>query len=82
MWVPYILVIAAYFLSNSLYPLFAVMLTVPLAIQLTRIAWNRKNIKRGILDMLTARATFYFGLFGAISYLAFTYAAGMLHLVY
>ena len=81
-WVPYLLVIVAYFLSNSLYPLFAVMLTVPLAIQLTNIAKNRKNIKRGMLDMLTARATFYFGLFGAVSYVAFTYAAGMLHLVY
>jgi hypothetical protein len=31
--------------------------------------------------MLTARATFYFGLFGVISYLLVTYASGALHIV-
>lgn len=80
-WSPYVLVVLAYFLESHLYPLFAVMLTVPLAIQLSRIASNRKNIKRSMLDMLTARATFYFGLFGVISYLLFTYASGALHIV-
>ena len=81
MWVPYALVVIAYLMANYLYPLFAVMLTVPLAIQLSRIAANNRNIKRGMLDMLTARATFYFGLFGVISYVIITYASGTLHLV-
>ncbi len=79
LWVPYILVLAAYLMHTSYYPLLAVMLTAPLVWRLSRIASNRRNIKWGMLDRMTASATLYFGLAAILPFVVVYVAMGAFH---
>ena len=81
LWIPYFLILIVYFLVPSYYPLLAVMLTIPFAIKLSQIAVNRKNIKWGMLDRMTARVTLYFGLASIVPFIAVFAAEGMMHIV-
>ncbi|HLH86755.1 MAG TPA: UbiA family prenyltransferase [Thermoplasmataceae archaeon] len=78
-WVPYVLVVVAYFLANYLYPLLAVLITVPFALKLSKIASNKRSIKKPLLDMLTARATLYFGVVALGAIIVAQYATGSIH---
>ncbi|MEM0135734.1 MAG: prenyltransferase [Thermoplasmatales archaeon] len=56
-WASYPLFIAAVIIEPRLFPILGALLTIPWAIRLTRIAGNPKNMKRNLLDMLTANFT-------------------------
>ncbi|AAT42721.1 UbiA family prenyltransferase [Picrophilus oshimae] len=76
-YIPYILISAAFYLSYKLLPLLSVFITIPMSVYLARIAINNKNIKRGELDRLTARFTFIFAITGAVFYLGIMFIYGM-----
>lgn len=75
-WASYPLFVIAVVLESRLFPILGALLTIPWAVRLTRIAMNSRNMKRNLLDMLTAQFTslhIYFsvvflGVFSAIIY--------------
>ncbi|MEM0127937.1 MAG: UbiA family prenyltransferase [Thermoplasmatales archaeon] len=56
-WTSYPFFIIAVLLDHTLFPILGALLTIPWAVRLTNIARNPKNLKRNLLDMLTARFT-------------------------
>ena len=56
-WASYPLFISAVLIEPRLFPILGALLTIPWAVRLTRIARNGKNMKRNLLDMLTASFT-------------------------
>ncbi|MEM0195990.1 MAG: UbiA family prenyltransferase [Thermoplasmatales archaeon] len=56
-WASYPLFLAAVILDHELFPILGAFLTIPWAVRLTKISSNAKNLKRNLLDMLTARFT-------------------------
>lgn len=81
LWIPYILVIVAFIMFHPYYPLLAVIITVPSALKLSRIAGNRRNIKFGMLDRMTARTTLYFGIAAIIPFVTVYGVMGGMHIV-
>lgn len=72
-WISYPLFILAVLLDPRLFPILGALLTIPWAVRLTRIASNSKNMKRNLLDMLTANFTslhIYFSVIFLIIFLA------------
>jgi len=56
-WASYPLFIISVLLDHRLFPILGALLTIPWAVRLTNIARNPKNMKRNLLDMLTAQFT-------------------------
>jgi 1,4-dihydroxy-2-naphthoate octaprenyltransferase len=75
-WLSYPLFIIAVLLEPRLFPILGALLTIPWAVRLTRIASNAKNMKRNLLDMLTANFTslhIYFSVIFLAVFLAVIY---------
>jgi 1,4-dihydroxy-2-naphthoate octaprenyltransferase len=82
-WLSYPLFIVAVVLEPRLFPILGALLTIPWAVRLTKIANNQKNIKRNLLDMLTARFTalhIYFAVIFLIFFMALSFYVPSLHL--
>ncbi|MGC8644809.1 MAG: UbiA family prenyltransferase [Thermoplasmata archaeon] len=56
-WASYPLFVISVALDHTLFPILGALLTIPWAVRLTNIARNSKNMKRNLLDMLTAQFT-------------------------
>lgn len=72
-WGSYPLFIIAVLLEPRLFPILGALLTIPWAVRLTKISMNPKNIKRNLLDMLTAKFTalhIYFSIIFLIFFIA------------
>ncbi|MDA8055676.1 MAG: prenyltransferase [Thermoplasmatales archaeon] len=81
-WASYPLFVVAVLLEPRLFPILGALLTIPWAIRLTRIAGNAKNMKRNLLDMLTANFTtlhIYFSVIFLAVFLAVIYFFPSLH---
>lgn len=82
-WASYPLFVAAVVMEPRLFPILGALLTIPWAVRLTRIARNAKNMKRNLLDMLTANFTslhIYFSVVFLAVFLAVIYFFPSLHL--
>ncbi len=82
-WLSYPLFIIAVILEPRLFPILGALLTIPWAIRLTRIAGNSRNMKRNLLDMLTANFTslhIYFSVVFLAVFLVIIYFFPSLHL--
>lgn len=56
-WISFPLFIAAVIFDHSLFPILGSLLTIPWAVSLTKIALNRRNWNRNLLDIKTANFT-------------------------
>ncbi len=75
-WASYPLFVIAVILEPRLFPILGALLTIPWAIRLTKIARNAKNMKRNLLDMLTANFTslhIYFSVVFLVVFLGLLY---------
>jgi len=82
-WASYPLFIAAVALEPRLFPILGALLTIPWAVRLTNIARNSKNMKRNLLDMLTAQFTslhIYFSVIFLAVFLVVVYYYPSFHL--
>lgn len=73
LWAYIPLDLMAVFTDREMFPVLGTFLTIPLAIQLSRVAINDRNIKRGMLDKLTASYTLYYGVAFILSFIAFSH---------
>ncbi|MGC8561828.1 MAG: UbiA family prenyltransferase [Thermoplasmata archaeon] len=81
-WASYPLFIAAVLTEPRLFPILGALLTIPWAVRLTKIAGNAKNMKRNLLDMLTASFTtlhIYFSVVFLAAFLAIIYYIPSIH---
>ncbi len=75
-WASYPLFVLAVILEPRLFPILGALLTIPWAVKLTKIATNSKNMKRNLLDMLTANFTslhIYFSVLFLVIFLVLVY---------
>ena len=82
-WASYPMFIVSVVLEPRLFPILGALLTIPWAIRLTSIARNAKNMKRNLLDMLTAGFTslhIYFSVVFLTAFLAIVYYFPSFHL--
>lgn len=78
LWVFVPLDISAVLMDRRMFPVIATFLTLPFAVSLSRVAINNKNIKRGMLDKLTASYTLYYGIAFVLSFILFSgYSTGL-----
>lgn len=78
LWVFVPLDISAVLMDRRMFPVIATFLTLPFAVSLSRVAINNKNIKRGMLDKLTASYTLYYGIAFVVSFILFSgYSTGL-----
>jgi 1,4-dihydroxy-2-naphthoate octaprenyltransferase len=78
LWIFIPLDISAIIIDKRMFPVLVTFLTIPFAVGLSRIAMNNKNIKRGMLDKLTASYTLYYGIAFVISFILFSgYSVGL-----
>ncbi len=81
-WASYPLFVVAVLIEPRLFPILGALLTIPWAIRLTRIAGNAKNMKRNLLDMLTANFTslhIYFSVVFLAAFLGIIYYFPSIH---
>ena len=62
LWLPFVILILASLINYRFFPSLMALVTVPLAINLTVVAKNDRNINRGMLDKLTAQYTLIYGI--------------------
>ncbi|MGC8547053.1 MAG: UbiA family prenyltransferase [Thermoplasmata archaeon] len=78
LWIFVPLDISSVIIDRRMFPVIATFLTFPFAVSLSRIAINNKNIKRGMLDKLTASYTLYYGIAFVVSFILLSgYSIGL-----